>query len=383
MICKKCILLILIISTSMYTIGCWNYREIDKLAIVTGVAVDKGFEGRYRLTVEFVDFLGERESRVTSKIATSEGKTIFDAARNAITILGKRLYWAHSKVLIISEEMAQEGILKIIDWFNRDSETRADVYILVSKGQSAKDILEAPSVRNDVRSFEMREILDNERSLAKAPQTEIWELTNALEAKGTVATAPVVESKHVNGSRVFRVMGTAIFKKDKLVSYIDEEETKAMLFIKDEVRGGVLVRIESETTGDIPISLEIFKSNTKVDSIANNDTVGFNVDINTTVAINELGGSKNFIDDVNRKELERLTAKEMEARIMRLINNMQYSYGTDIFGFGEKLRENKPKAWEKYEGKWESKFPEAKINVSMKIHIRNSAMMSKPLEAGE
>ncbi|MDP4091707.1 MAG: Ger(x)C family spore germination protein, partial [Bacillota bacterium] len=94
----KLMLLSLLVFLNLISMtACWNYREIDKLAIVTGVAIDKGDDQKFKLTVEVIDFTGEKNTKAVSRTMTMEGKTIFDAARNAISISGKRLYWSHMK----------------------------------------------------------------------------------------------------------------------------------------------------------------------------------------------------------------------------------------------------------------------------------------------
>lgn len=45
------LVLMILISATVIT-GCWNYREVDKLSIVAGVAVDKGIKNQVQMTVE-------------------------------------------------------------------------------------------------------------------------------------------------------------------------------------------------------------------------------------------------------------------------------------------------------------------------------------------
>jgi spore germination protein KC len=83
--------------------GCWNYREIDELAMVAGVAVDKCADGQYEITVEIPEMMGDRESKTKSKVLSGQGRSMLDAVRNIISVSGKKLYWAHTKVIILSK----------------------------------------------------------------------------------------------------------------------------------------------------------------------------------------------------------------------------------------------------------------------------------------
>src|SRR4051812_9098565 len=111
----KLIIFIAFLSNITILSGCWNYREIESLAIVSGVAIDKGnTEGNYHVTFELVSFKGGgRETKIESKRIEAEGNTLFDAGRNAIKISAKKLFWSHAGVAIISQDIARESIIEI------------------------------------------------------------------------------------------------------------------------------------------------------------------------------------------------------------------------------------------------------------------------------
>ena len=43
--------------------SCWNYREVNEMAIVIGAALDKGLTNNYMLTVELLDVSDERRHK--------------------------------------------------------------------------------------------------------------------------------------------------------------------------------------------------------------------------------------------------------------------------------------------------------------------------------
>jgi len=45
--------------------------------------------------------------------------------------------------------------------------------------------------------------------------------------------------------------GTAVFKKSRLIDYLDVEETKAMLFLKNEIEGVFL--LQEQTLPEFPM----------------------------------------------------------------------------------------------------------------------------------
>lgn len=364
--------------------GCWNYREIDELAVVSGVAIDKGVKEKFKLAIEIVELSEEKEAKVKPKIVIVEGDTIFEAVRHAISSSGKRLYWSHAKVVVISQEIAKDGVVQILDWFNRDSETRADIHIFISKEKTAEEILAAQGKTDKINGFEMNDVLDNEKSLSNAPQIEIWKFTNTLQSQGIASIATAVDLVKIGeGPAVPHIMGSAIFKGDKFLGFIDGEDTKFMLFVLDEIEGGILAVEGGKETISTTVTLEIFKNRTNIKPVVHNGSIEMNVSVETIVAIDEIENTENVIDEEGRKKLEAFSENFLKNHIEATIQKVQAEYGVDIFGFGSKLNDEDPKLWKNISLDWGARFKKLKVNVDCKIHIRNSAMLSEPLEVND
>ena len=52
---KKAIILLYILLPIPLCTACWDYREVDKMTIVAGIAVDRAYDGELLLTFEAVD----------------------------------------------------------------------------------------------------------------------------------------------------------------------------------------------------------------------------------------------------------------------------------------------------------------------------------------
>lgn len=378
------ILVIFILSNACILTGCWNYREIDKLAVVAGLAVDKSEEeGKYELTVEIVDIKGGKGTVTGSKVVSAKGDTMFDAVRNMIASTGKRLYWSHTKLIIISQDVAKDGVLKIVDWFDRDSETREDTDLLVARGERAKEIFTGERKTEEVISFQLSEMLKSEKSLSKAPRMEIWEFINDLESEGVSALVPAVELSKNDGIPSPRINGAAIFKKDQIAGFADGEETKYILFVKDKIKGGILVQYQEEKDTVTPISLEIFKNSTKTKPVMGDKNVQINIDIQTITAIDEIQGTQNYVDGEGRLKLEKGASQMLSRQVEDVIHKVQEEYNSDVFGFGAKIREELPEVWNDLKPNWDKKFKTLQVSVNAKVKVKNSAMLSKPLEMGD
>lgn len=362
--------------------GCWNYREIDQLAIVAGAAIDKQ-DDKYLVSAEIVNVSGGKDSKVSPKVVTGIGDTIFDAIRNTIKISGKTLYWAHSEILIISEEIAREGVIQAIDMFTRDPETRMSSNLLIAKDKTAKEILEQQSITTEIKSSEINRMLMSQKVLSKAPVIAVYQFVDTLVDNTRSAVLPAIAITE-NQDEKDELFGTAVFKKDKLSGFLNGEDTKFFLFAINKVRGGLLIQKEKVEGSDVKVSLEIFADNTytKIKPVYSNGKLIMKLDVIVNVSIAELESSKNYIDDPGRKKLQKAAEKSLEDNIKRVIKKVQNEYGSDIFEFGRIVQDEKPEVWRGMEKDWEKIYKDLDVKVNAKINIKNSSLLLKPIKIG-
>lgn len=375
-------MLILSISAMLFS-GCWNYREIDKMSIVAGVSVDKGKNQRYLLTAEIIKIGAGRDSEMLSQNISSEGETLFDAIRNIISISGKKLYWGHAQVIIFSKDIAKEGIYEVIDWYKRDAETREDVKMLISQEATAREIFRGQGVTENIKSIILANILDNQASLSKAAKLDITKYDIQYYAKGASGILPTVKLKETEGKLIPEIIGTAIIKDDKLVGFLDGDDTKYLLFIRDEIKGGLLIENSRDLQNKSLISLEIFKNKTKIIPEINGKEIKMHIKIATTVAIDEIESKENLIDEEGVKKVKKKSEKNLEKDVVMLIQKMQREYNADIFGFSMLIEQNIPNEWDKIKNNWDELFKKVKVNVKAEINIKNSGVTNKPQEGSE
>ncbi|WP_313639926.1 Ger(x)C family spore germination protein [Paenibacillus sp.] len=368
--------LILLLSVT----GCWNYSEVDDISIVAGVGIDKGeSKGELAVTVEIVDTKeGSKSSQTGFKMLTLSGKTIFDIVRGMISITGKKLFWSHSKAIVLSEEVAREGVIKVIDWYYRDTETRSDVYIFVSKEKTAQEVISLSSVTESIMAYALAQQMRSEKNASTAPVVEIWDFIDKLEAYGEYAVAPLIYIHEQNKIKNARVSGTAIFSKDKMVGTISGEETKYMLFTKDQIEGGVLTL--NDEKGKPAFSLEILSNKTKVKPVWIEEKLQMQINTETEVVLDEVMTPEEFNNIESKKVLEKRAGKELQKRILSVIHRVQKDYHADIFGFGELLHERMPRTWKKIKQDWGQEFTELDVVVNSKVIIKNSAQTSRSIQ---
>lgn len=376
--------LAIFIINSITLTGCWNYKEVDDLATIAGIAFDKNDKGKYVITAEIVGFQGSgRDTKIKSKLIESYGDTIVDATRNLLKIISPRPYYGHLEVVIISQKVAQEGIIDILDSLNRYREVRLTLDILVSEGKTAKEILDSQIITLEIHSFDIQKMLDSQIALSKVPRAKVYEIVNALSGEGISPVLPAIRLTENQGEKTTELSGSAVFNKDKLIGFLNGDETKSLLFIRDKIKGGVLVVKKSPENGSANVTLDIKKNKTKVKPVNSNGKESINIKINTIVDLFEYNLKQNLLDEKGSLILKRDSEKMLKTNIENLILKVQKDYEADVFGFGNTIYRDMPLLWKKIKSDWNNIFRSLDVNVSVNIDIRNLGLISKPIKKGD
>lgn len=378
---KLLFILILVLVTTSLT-GCWNYREINDIYIVAGIAIDRDMASNlYDVSAEIITTKqsnGE-QSTIPERLET-KGETIFSAVRDMIKFSARKLYWSHATSIILSEDMATQSILPVLDWVARDQEPRLAMNVFISKEQTAKEILEAKCMSSpEINSFELDVMTTENGDLIETPVISVYELINQLAIPKTHLVIPAIEISSNKGKPTNILSGGAIFNNDKLAGYLNQDEMLPYLFIINKVKGGLL-DISVDNNSNDKVTLEIFKSNTRVQPDYANEELEFNIEMKVDVSIGEINSTFDYISEPGRLTLKKLAEESLNSKLKNLIKKVQQEYGLDIFGFGNTIRQRDPEIWKKIENDWDQLFKELKVNIKSEVNIRNSGHFSKPIE---
>ena len=385
---KKKVLCILITIVAIFMSGCWNYSEISDKRIVAGSAIDYNAEKDYvEMTVELVKpVMGGEKTQMEQETYYSQGDNLFNAIRNLISKTGKKVFWSHAKVLILSEDIIseKEKFMSVIDFIKRDAETRDDMMLLVSREKTAKEILKTDVKVQEIISFHLEDMLQNNTSISKYRAVPLWKFVDELSGEGISATLPTVEVATYNNTQISQIFGTAVFKGAKTVGWLNGSETKSFLFVIDELKGGTIV-IEEDTLSKDPIKIafEIFKNKTKVKSVYKDEKLSMKIDIKTTVNINEINGDIDFMDEKNLKVIQKNAEDTIKKMVEDVIKKVQEEYESDIFGFGATVSRDNPDLWKVLKADWDSVFSKLDVQVNTELEIRGSALRSKTIKVGD
>jgi spore germination protein KC len=364
--------LVLLLSINMiFLSGCWNYRDLESLSIVAGIALDKGKEGyKYHATFELLD---AAQDKANAKLLEAEGDTLFDCVRNAILKSKKKLFFSHSRVVVISNQLASEGVTPLLDFLIRDNEPRTNLDLIISKEKTAGEILQQEPVTDHLVSIEIAEQLQkNLNSLGEAPTVNLYQAINILSDNSSSLILPTIKVSH-DKTKSTELDGCGIFKKDKLIGYLNPDETKYVLFINNKIKGGLLQT--SPGNDNNFITVEISNNKTKVQMEVKDKDVSAQIEIQMAGSLGTNETSKDYTTLTGIEEAQKSAEREISYGVNQVIKKVQKEYGSDIFGFGSKIHQDHPRDWEKLKDNWEETFRKLKYTITTEVTLENTGAL--------
>lgn len=383
---KKAVALVLVLCLCLHLTGCWNYRELESIVIVTGAAADIEPDGKWLLTAEIVDYsMGGAKSSGQPNYVAAKGDTVFEAIRSMISLASAKLYWGHTSVLVISRKVAENGIVDFIDFFARKNEVRVSSYLVVSGEKTAQEVLKLGSVNNAFRAYGIVSILSDMNFVSKAPVQRMSDVIEQLPEAGLAQVLPVVRAVSINNKKMLSINGCAYFTKGKLAGFLNGEDTMTMLFVTDDVKGGVLnIEVANEPPAKSSVGhvgLEIQKSKTKVVPVFDGNKFTFAVDIQTETTAADLQTRKKIISEKGIEDFTRTAEKQLQERILSFVQTMQQS-GPDLLKFGLAVKRELPAVWKNVSKNWPDYFADADVIVKSTIKVLHFGEAKDQLEVG-
>ena len=388
---SKKILLTLIILSNMLLTGCPAGREVNKLAIVASVGIDKAGDG-YLVTYQIINpkAIASKKSVAESPVIlyTDTGKDLFEILRRITTQSPRKIYGSHLRTIVFGEEMAKEGIQKTLDFYVRDHEYRTDFYFLVAKGTTANNILKVITPLEPIPGIKLYDTLEaSEESWAPTKTIKIFDLVNDLiaDGKNPVLTGVEVRDPMNNSNSIeslkqsdtsqLILSSLAAFKKDKLAGWLNESESKGYNYITGNVKDTIgFIQYDEHNQ----ITFEIIKAKAKPKVYLLSDKPAISVEILLKVNLAAQTGDL----DITAKDVLDKTSRKLEEKTENVCNDAikhTKELEADVFGFGEEIHRAYPKLWQSIKSDWNKEFVDLPVNVKVDIEINNLGEATKSI----
>jgi spore germination protein KC len=379
-ITKKYILFILLVS-SVQLVGCAKKVDINELTVATGVAIDK-VDDEIELTVQVINpvTLSTKPTEASPFIiATEKGKTLFETVRRLAGVFSNRIFFAHFQVLIIGEEAAKDDMEKYLNFFYTDHETQHKFTIMIAKGHTAKETLSIYTMLNkisalaisgkmqsDTKAFGTSKITNIDDAINDVRNEHVGLVLGGIEVIGNAEEG--TQSDSIKGSTpkaYTKTSGLAIFKKNKLVGWFNEDESRGYNLILNNIESTVFaITLDNGRK----VTVETSKTKTKRQLILVDNKPNFKLTTTVEVSVVEDIGGQITIDESYIKEIKEKTEERVKNLIEQAVNKSK-EYNSDIFGFGTMIHAYRPKIWKEIKDDYDNIYPNMHVEINVNVDV--------------
>jgi len=290
----------------------------------------------------------------------AEGHDITEALDNMYLHSTKRPNLNHLRLIIFTEKHAREGIYGVLDFLRRDTSVRLNIKVAVTT-DDLEELLAVEEPLSTQPALAIISQFDFNAERSSVVRIELMDLVSNLVEPDREVVMPIIEA----GEDRFTLGKTAVFRGDKLVTFLDKRQTFGLLLWQDQVRSGVTT--VSKPGGDNVVSYNIISSKTEIKTQWNDNKLHVQVVVNTVLDLNEIRGQ-------DQDDLENLANTY-------LINQMKDSLdiakenGIDFLGLAVRFRRADPKAWSSVQSKWNEILRDAEYDLRGLVKIRGQGQI--------
>ena len=257
---RKTILFLIITFPLLFLLtGCDNLNGIDQYFFVTALGLDKSENDLLSISIQIPSNSSSESSDSSSssqssnyKVYTVEAKTIDEGINIFNNFLSKQLNLSHCAAIVISEELATEGIKTYFNTLSNNTELRDTCKLIVSS-KSAFDILDKVQNSGEVFSSRLFDYLISSSentgfTIQSTFGSFFQELHNDYFEPTTIYMTVTDNNIQANG--------LAIFKGETMVGHVDILGSIAHLILTNDLKSCIItIKNPFNEAEDVDLSL--------------------------------------------------------------------------------------------------------------------------------
>src|SRR5690625_2958249 len=326
--------------------GCIETEEIEKLGLINARGVDIGEDNPLETTLVVFQFSSQTEEN--TKIIPGHGETIKGAMEDAEHASVFKLAPGKNKITLFGREIAEQGIIHLLDTERRDARIPDLMYLAVSD-TTAKETLtiNEKNIPVDIGQF-LRELIENHSHDHNIPRKTLQDFLRIYYDIGQDNVLPLFELRE----GIPQLNAIAVFKGDQVVGEITREEAVLINLMDRTVREQLVELslplepfkhyLEKKEDGkeedDVDLTVLIQKGNSKTKLIDQENLV-FQTETDLELRLVEQNAGivlkGNHVIQLLEKEVE----KKIKAEFEKLLKKLQ-KLESDAFGYGRYYKAN-------------------------------------------
>lgn len=385
---KKFLILLILLFTS----GCWNYNELNTLAITTAIAIDLTEDNKYEVSLLIASSkkgqTNSEDAQSSTIVYSGKGKSISEAMKEINSVISRQIYIGHISVVIISEDIAKKGMLDTLDFLLKYSESTRRFQLAIAKDTKAKNIIK---IVTPLETFPAQNVSENikisSETQAKSSSLLFSQFIYTLLEKGINPIVPTITVKGdiKDGSKDESLQQTtpeakvklesiALFQDDKLKSHTSTDESKGINIIRNQINQMYLyLKCDNKSS-----TINITRLNTDI-KVKDAEKLKFVVKIDSDGTLIENNCNFDLMSNKAINKLEKKAEKELKSLVDKGFKKARKSK-LDVFGFGNKLYKENPKIFNKYKNWDKDVFNDIDVDFDINVELKYKGATKKNIK---
>lgn len=361
--------------------GCYNYRELNELGITTAVSIDYKDNNIY-VIAEVINPIKQQDASSSNNSPfvnyNSSSSSLQDAFRKVVLESPRQLYAAQLEIIVLSEEVVNNHLEEVLEYFARDPEARTEIKIIVAKTEDSTKAITLQTLLTSLSSSNIIKSLDlQSKVLGMDYPVTLNELLNMYIDPYLEVVLPSMtlygnyeigdEKENITTSSpkaIVKIDGSTITKDNKILGYLDLEESKILNLINGKLKETIIKM--NYYDGYIIFEPNRIKVSRELD-IKNNI---IKINISGYSKTKEIQSNINLKDPKEVKKLNKALNMELEKKITDTFNSIREKYDTDVFGFQELYYRTNYKYFKENCTNWyEDIYPKIKLEVKANVRL--------------
>lgn len=361
--------------------GCYNYRELNDLGITTAVSIDYK-DNNFYVIAEVINPIKQQDASSSNNSPfvnyNSSSSSLQDAFRKVVLESPRQLYAAQLEIIVLSEEVVNNHLEEVLEYFARDPESRTEIKIIVAKTEDSTKAITLQTLLTSLSSSNIIKSLDlQSKVLGMAYPVTLNELLNMYIDPYLEVVLPSMtlygnyeigdEKENITTSSpkaIVKIDGSTITKDNKILGYLDLEESKILNLINGKLKETIIKM--NYYDGYIIFEPNRIKVSRELD-IKNNI---IKINISGYSKTKEIQSNINAKDPKEIEKLNKALNMELEKKITDTFNSIREKYSTDVFGFQELYYRTDYKYFKENCTNWyEDIYPKIKLEVKANVRL--------------
>ncbi len=348
--------------------------ELSDLMIMQGIGIDVSEKG-FKVTVEILNNeqsgspSGNGNSDNKTKIYSADGSTVGEALRKLITKSGNEPMFAHNRVIVIGEKAANRDLGDILDFFERNYDSRASQLLCVAKNTTAESVIRAKLLTDTIKSKILENMLDESAKQSLVPKVRIIDAVNYIKDETSGVCIPAVKVQKNGENENFDLDGCAVFgRKGTFSMYIDSQTAEGLAILNDKIQEGV---ISADLPNGEKASFYINKGKSKYEITQENGELHYKLTVKISCDLEGVQGAEYFNTDTGVLEtFQSAVGESVCKKAENALVALQGKHGADVIRYGKRLRVKENDLYNNLKNDWNKIFPEIKLTIVSDVTIR-------------